>query len=71
MILRKKTVKNLYQFKKYLNCLSQTASIYLQNKCELWLIGGCDYWHQAVDDIHSYSMKHNKWKLLNVNYQFH
>ena len=50
----------MYQFKEYLNALSHAASVYLQSKGELWLIAGFDY------DIYLYSIKDNKWKLLDI-----
>ena len=41
--------------------------IHLQSKGKIWLIGGYDYspW-ERVDDIHLYSIKHNKWELLDI-----
>ena len=67
--IEKKQCKELYQFKKYQDGLSEAASIYLQNKGESWLMGGYDCDPCAlkpVDDVHLYSIKNNKWKLLDI-----
>ena len=62
-----KECKTLHTFEKYSNCLADPASVYLQNKGELWLIGGFDYnsWW-CIDHIHSYSITNDKWKPLHI-----
>ena len=64
-----KKCTELYDFERYTDCCCEAALIYLRNKNMLWLIGGSgfDYYEfEAVDDIHTYSIKDNKWKLLDT-----
>ena len=68
--IEKKECKELYQFKKYQHGLTDAASVYLQNKGELWLISGYSCRSRQILDIHLYSIKDNKWKLLDIQLPF-